>query len=177
MKEQKVINIPNLLTILRIVLIPVFIISLLYEKYDISLYVFVFAAITDFLDGLIARAKGQITELGSFLDPLADKFLLVSSFVLFAVHKLVPLWLTVTIISRDVIVVTGWIVLYFITHSTKVEPSKIGKLSNALQLVLLAYILLGLNIQHLPSPDLLIYITAFFTILSGIHYIYRGIRQ
>ncbi len=177
MKEPRVINIPNLLTMLRIVLIPVFIIALLYEKYQLALFVFVFAAVTDFFDGLIARASGQITELGSFLDPLADKFLLVSSFVLFAVHKLVPLWLTVTIISRDVIVVTGWIVLYFITHSTKVEPSLIGKLSNALQLILLAYIVLGLNIQHIPSPDLLIYITAFFTILSGIHYIYRGIRQ
>ncbi len=177
MKEQQVINIPNLLTILRIVLIPLFIILLLYERHQASLVVFVIAAVTDFFDGLIARKSGQTTELGSFLDPLADKFLLVSSFVLFAFHKLVPLWLTVTIISRDVIVVTGWVVLYFVTHSTKVEPSVIGKLSNALQLILLAYILLGLNIQHLPSPDLLIYITAFFTILSGIHYIYRGIRQ
>ncbi|RMG71626.1 MAG: CDP-diacylglycerol--glycerol-3-phosphate 3-phosphatidyltransferase [Nitrospirae bacterium] len=177
MKDQQVINIPNILTILRIVLIPVFIISLLYERYHIALFVFVVAAVTDLLDGLIARASGQTTELGSFLDPLADKFLLVSSFVLFTIHQLVPIWLTVTIISRDVIVVTGWVVLFFITGEGKVEPSIWGKISNALQLILLAYILLGLNVSHLPEPDLLIYITAVFTIVSGIHYIYRGIRQ
>ncbi len=175
---EQYLNIPNLLTILRIILIPVFVTALLYERYDIALGIFVTAAISDFLDGIIARAKKQVTELGSFLDPLADKFLLVTSFVLFAIHQLIPIWLTVTVISRDVIVVTGWLVLFFATHNTKVEPSMLGKISNALQLVLLAYILLRLNIgeKHLPGPDLLIYLTAGFTVVSGIHYIYKGIK-
>ena len=176
---KQYLNIPNLLTILRIILIPVFVTALLYERYKIALVVFVLAAISDFLDGIIARAKNQVTELGSFLDPIADKFLLVTSFVLFTIHQLIPIWLTVTVISRDVIVVTGWMILYFTTHHTKVEPSLPGKISNALQLILLAYILLRLNIgrEHLPSPDLLIYLTAVFTVTSGIHYIYRGINR
>ena len=170
-------NIPNSLTTLRIVLIPVFVSALLYRKYDYALYVFIAAAVTDFLDGLIARVKNQQTELGKFLDPVADKFLLVTSFVLFAIYKLVPMWLTITVISRDVIIVTGWLMLYFITRRTKVEPTVLGKLASASQLILLAYILLYMNLgkDTIPEPGPLIIVTAFLTVISGLHYIYRGL--
>lgn len=171
------LNIPNALTTLRIVLIPVFVSALIYKRYDYALYVFIIAAITDFLDGMVARVKNQQTELGKFLDPVADKFLLVTSFILFAVYGLVPKWLSITVISRDIIIVTGWVILYFVSHKAKVEPSILGKIANAFQLVLLAYILLFINLGgiKLPDPGALTVITAFFTVVSGLHYIYRGL--
>jgi len=173
----KYFNLPNSLTTLRIVLIPVFVCTLVYKRYDYALYVFIVAAVTDFFDGLIARARNQQTELGKFLDPVADKFLLVTSFVLFAVYGLVPKWLTITVISRDIIIVTGWLILYLSTNRTRVEPSLLGKLANASQLVLLAYILVLTNIDGgiMPSPQPLIVLTALLTVLSGLHYIYRGL--
>jgi len=171
------LNIPNFLTTLRIVLIPVFVSALIYRRYDYGLYIFFFAAVSDFLDGLIARMKNQQTELGKFLDPVADKFLLVTSFVLFAVYGFVPKWLTITVISRDIIIVTGWLILYFLTHRARVEPSVLGKAANASQLILLVYILLSINLQgdFLGIETLLVYVTAFLTVISGIHYIYRGL--
>ncbi len=171
------LNIPNALTTLRIVLIPVFVSALIYERYDYGLYVFVIAALSDFLDGMIARAKNQQTEIGKFLDPIADKFLLVTSFVLFAVYGLVPKWLTITVISRDIIIVTGWFILYFLTHKAKVEPSMLGKLANASQLILLAYILLRVNLQKniFLLEEILIVTTALLTVVSGLQYIYKGL--
>jgi len=171
------LNIPNALTTLRIILIPVFVGALVYKKNDYALIIFIFAAVTDFFDGLIARMRNQQTKLGGFLDPVADKFLLVTTFVLFAVYGLVPKWLSITVISRDIIIVTGWLMLYLISHRTRIEPTILGKLANAFQLILLAYILLELNLRDagLPEPDILIIITAVLTVSSGIHYIYRGL--
>ncbi len=171
-------NIPNTLTLIRIILIPVFVTAIIYKRFDYALYLFGIAAITDMLDGLIARITGQKTALGTFLDPLADKFLLVTSFILFSIYGLIPKWLTITIISRDIIVITGWIVLYVITHMKNIETTIMGKLAIALQLILIFYVLLKINMPSLP--DVRIYLqwfTAIFTIISGLHYIYRGFKQ
>ncbi len=173
-----ILNIPNTLTLTRILLIPLFVTSVIYNRYDLALLLFLFAALTDMFDGLIARMRNQKTALGTFLDPLADKFLLVTSFILFAIYKKVPVWFTITIISRDVIVVTGWIIIYLVAHTAKVEPSPLGKTAIALQLVLICYILLDINFPKLPGiHPYLIWTTALFTILSGLHYIYRGLAQ
>jgi cardiolipin synthase len=171
-------NLPNMLTITRIIIIPVFVTAVIYKRYDYALYLFVFAALTDTLDGLIARLKGQKTALGTFLDPLADKFLLVTSFVLFSIYGLIPKWLTITIISRDIIIITGWVVLYLVTNTVKIAPSVFGKIAIALQLILLSYTLLDINFPALPDIQrYLIWLTASFTIISGLHYIYRGFSQ
>lgn len=171
-------NLPNALTITRIILIPLFVTSVIYRRYDYALWLFVIAALTDTFDGLVARLKSQKTLLGNFLDPLADKFLLVTSYILFSIYGLVPTWLTITIISRDVIVVTGWIVLYLVTHTARVEPTITGKTAITFQLVLICYILLDINVSLLPDlRDYLVWVTAVFTIFSGLHYIYRGLKQ
>lgn len=173
-----VMNLPNTLTITRIILIPLFVTAIIYGRYDYALYVFVIAALTDLFDGLTARIKGQKTELGALLDPIADKFLLVTSFILFSIYGLLPKWLTITIISRDIIIITGWLILYIVTHNAKVDASILGKIAIALQLILIAYILIRTNIPVLPDiQKYLIWITAFLTIVSGLHYIYRGFRQ
>ncbi|MEW6417335.1 MAG: CDP-alcohol phosphatidyltransferase family protein [Nitrospirota bacterium] len=174
---MSVLNIPNTLTITRVVIIPVFITSIIYKRYDYSLYLFIIAAVTDILDGLFARLKNQKTTLGTFLDPLADKFLLVTAFIVLSIYGLIPKWLTVIIISRDIVVITGWFLLFFITSTSRVEPSVLGKATIWVQSILIAYVLINSNLFFLPDiPRLLLWMTAGITILSGLHYIYRGLK-
>ncbi len=172
------LNIPNALTITRIALIPVFITSIMYSRYDYALCLFVIAAITDVLDGLFARMKNQRTRLGTFLDPLADKFLLVTSFIVFSAYGWIPKWLAITVISRDIIVVTGWLILYFVTGASRVEPSLLGKATIWIESFLIAYILIRINIPLVPDiADAFFIGTAAVSILSAIHYMYRGLRM
>ncbi|MBI4684974.1 MAG: CDP-alcohol phosphatidyltransferase family protein [Nitrospirae bacterium] len=174
---MRVLNLPNTLTIMRIVIIPVFITAIIYKRYDYALYLFIVAALTDTLDGLIARLTNQKTAIGTFLDPLADKFLLVTSFIFFSMNGWLPKWLTITVISRDVIVIIGWVIIYLITNTSSVEPTVTGKAAIAMQLLLLCYVLLAINIAAIPDiRAILIWITAAITIFSGLHYIYRGLK-
>lgn len=177
MSNTQVLNLPNTLTITRILLIPVFITTIIYERYELAFYLFVFTSLTDALDGLLARLRDQRTPLGSFLDPLADKFTLVTSFVLFSYYGWIPKWLTITVISRDVIIVTGWMLLFFISRVYKTEPSLPGKMAIAAQFVLLCYVLLRLNYAVVPDiGSVLVWVTAVLTVASGLHYIYKGLK-
>ncbi len=172
-----VFNIPNTLTIGRIVIIPIFITAIVYKRYNYALYLFIVAALTDIFDGLFARLKNQKTALGTFLDPLADKFLLVTSFIVLSTYGWIPKWLTITVISRDIIVIIGWFLLYLITDTTNVEPSLLGKATIWIQSILIAYVLIDINLLSLPNmPPLLLWMTAGITILSGLHYIYKGLK-
>jgi cardiolipin synthase len=172
-----VLNIPNTLTIARIVIIPVFITSIIYKRYDYSLYLFIFAALSDVFDGLLARLTNQKTALGTFLDPLADKFLLVTTYIIMSVYELIPKWLTITVISRDIIIIIGWLLLYLVSDASRVEPSLLGKITIWVQSFLIAYVLVDINFHILSdTPPLLLWITAGITIVSGLHYIYRGMQ-
>ena len=172
---MKILNIPNTLTIARIVLIPVLITAVIYDQYRYALYLFVIAALTDMLDGLFARLTNQKTPLGTFLDPLADKFLLVSSFIIFTVYGWIPKWFAIVVISRDIIVLIGCFLLYMITNSLKVEPVLLGKAAIALELLILAYVLLKINIITLPPVHNGFFIlSAAVTAISGLQYIYKG---
>jgi len=172
-----VLNLPNTLTIARIVIIPIFITSIIYKRYDYALYLFIFAALTDVFDGLFARLTNQKTALGTFLDPLADKFLLVTTYIIMSVYGLIPKWLTITVISRDIIIIIGWLLLYLVSDFSRVEPSLLGKITIWVQSFLIAYVLVNINLHILPdNPPLLLWITAGITIVSGFHYIYRGMN-
>lgn len=171
---QKVINLPNFLTILRILAIPIFITTIIYHKYLTALSVFICAAITDALDGLIARLTKQQTDLGRFLDPLADKILLTTSFILFAYYGWIPIWLTIIVITRDTIVVVGWFILYLVKDTTQINPSILGKTAIAMQLIFIAYKILQINYAGFPNYSILMVLTAFFTVISGLQYIYKG---
>lgn len=174
---MRVLNIPNTLTIARIVIIPLFVTSIIYDKYRYALYLFIFAMVTDLLDGLFARLANQKTEFGTFLDPLADKFLLVTSFILFSIYGWIPKWLAIMVISRDLIVVMGWILLYLIFHRSKVEVVLLGKAAIASQLLLLAYVLLSISVKSVPPVhNAFIMLTAGLTALSGLQYIYKGLK-
>ncbi len=170
-------NLPNVLTITRILLLPFFAFALIYEKYNYALILFLGAGVTDALDGFIARIKKQTTYFGRILDPVADKFLLITSFILMSIYGLMPKWLTIIVISRDLIVVTGSLILYFVIHKLKVEPSILGKAANACQFLLIGLVLLSRNIKDgLPIPMSFFVIVAVLTAVSGIHYVYKGLK-
>ncbi len=171
-------SIPNLLTFTRILLLPFFAITLIYEQYDYAFFLFIGAGVTDILDGQLARIKKQTTYFGSILDPVADKFLLITSFMLMSFLGLMPKWITIIVISRDLIVVTGCVILYFVTNSLKIEPTIIGKAANACQVLLIGIILLSRNIDNglnIPFPFFII--VALLTAVSGIQYVYRGLKD
>lgn len=172
-----VFTIPNVLTMARIALIPVFIICITYNRYRDALIVFVIAALTDVFDGLFARLKNQRTSLGKVLDPLADKFLLVTSFIVFAVYGWVPRWLAIIVISRDIIIVTGWCVIYFVTGAVRIEPSSLGKITIWMESLLIAFVLVRINYSGIPDlRDPFFVLTAGASILSGLHYMYKGFQ-
>lgn len=171
-------NIPNLLTLSRILILPFFVAALIYEKYNYALVLFAVAAVTDLLDGLAARMLKQITDFGKILDPVADKFLLITSFVLMSNIGLIPKWLTIIVITKDIIIVTGCFILYFLNHSLTIEPVFLGKLASTLQFFLIGLVLLSCNVKYGFPISPAIYLTvAVITGLAGIHYVYRGFKM
>ena len=170
-------NIPNLLTLTRILLLPVFAATLVYEEYQYSLILFVAASVTDVLDGLIARITKLITYFGTILDPVADKFFIITTFVLMSSYGLLPKWITIVVISKEIIVITGTIIVYFVTNKLVIEPSRLGKLSSLCQFFLIGLVLLLLNIEGgLQVPTLLLILVALLTAAAGINYVNKGFR-
>src|SRR5262249_14884589 len=128
-----VLNVPNFLTLLRLIAIPGFLILIQNGEYADALVVFVAAGVTDGLDGAIARLTHTKTTLGAYMDPAADKLLLLSAFISLAFRDAVPSWLTVLVISRDVVVVLGYFLLFTMTQETmEIRPTLTGKLSTTL---------------------------------------------
>ena len=170
-------NIPNYITLLRIVLIPFFINLMIYGYYRAALIVFMVACITDALDGLIARLTHSQTELGAFLDPMADKLLIISAFVTLVLLGMLPVWLVTIVVSRDVILVLGGIAIYFTGHHFVAKPSFIGKTTTVLQLVVVTLSLVLRNFgTEMGLMAILHWMTACFTLASGIQYVWRGTR-
>ena len=171
-------NLPNLLTLTRILLIPLFVILIINQSFSWALIIFALAGITDGIDGLIARITRQRTELGAYLDPIADKLLLSAGFVTLAIIELVPSWLAVIVITRDVIILLGILVMILTNYHPQIRPSLISKVTTTLQILTILLVLMveyG-SIFRLLSK-IVIYGTTFFTILSGAHYIYIGTRM
>jgi cardiolipin synthase (CMP-forming) len=172
-------NIPNLITLLRIILVPVIVILLIQGSYYKALIVFVIAGLSDALDGSLARILKQQTVLGAYLDPIADKALLISSFVTLSILHIIPSWLAVIVISRDFIILLGISVLSIMSITVEIKPAFVSKVTTALQLIT---ILLALSIKCLPYDLngmwllILYWVTALFTILSGFNYISRGMK-
>ncbi|MBI3811180.1 MAG: CDP-alcohol phosphatidyltransferase family protein [Nitrospirae bacterium] len=171
-------NLPNLLTILRILLIPVFFYFLIYGYNGWALAVFLAASLTDSLDGLIARLANQRTRLGTYLDPLADKLLLTASFLTMAILQVIPVWTAVIVVSRDLILILGSLILHLTQAQQEISPTFLGKSTTAVQLsyvtlILATAVVRGSTISLLP----ILVVMIGLTILSGLHYIYRGIRH
>lgn len=170
-------NLPNSITLFRVVLIPFFINLMIYGYYRAALAVFVVACITDALDGMIARLMNSKTTLGAFLDPMADKLLIVSAFITLVLLNMVPVWLAIIVISRDVILVFGSIIVYLMQHNFTVQPSFIGKLTTVLQLLCVTLTLVQVD-YGLETGVLAVlqWTTAAVTVASGVQYVSRGMK-
>ena len=172
------LNLPNFLTLVRILTIPFFLIALAYHWYWEALLIFGLGGITDFLDGLAARLMRQETRLGAYLDPVADKLLVFSSYVMLGSIDAMPPWLVVIVVMRDVFILLGFAVIYYLTEEKfEARPTLIGKSSTLLQLITLAVALASLHDSNLiPQVILggLVVATAATTMLSGLQYLYRG---
>jgi cardiolipin synthase (CMP-forming) len=166
----------NWLTVLRILLIPVFVTLLVYQRPGGALVVFAFAAFTDLLDGYVARQRGSQSRLGAFLDPMADKMLLISSFVTLTWLKALPFWIAAVVISRDVILVVGALLIHMVGGRIYPRPTWAGKAATFCQI---ATVLLGLTARYFRIPlglEIAMWLAAAFTVISGLQYLVQGMR-
>jgi cardiolipin synthase (CMP-forming) len=172
----------NQLTLLRVLLIPAFVILVVYGYLGWALVVFATAGLTDALDGLLARWSGQRTSLGAWLDPMADKLLLVTTFVVLTIPGLglsnrLPIWLTVLIISRDVVIVVTVAIVNLAIGPRTFRPSIYGKVATATYIVT-AVIAMFFNYlgYHSLLVDVGVYASLAITLISGVHYIRHAAR-
>ena len=181
--SSRIITVPNLLTIFRMVLIPVFVSLLFYQRFVLALAVFVLAGVTDGLDGLLARRFDQRSQLGTILDPIADKMMMVTSFVVLSMrsvfphpipsHLPIPFWVTISVISRDVFILVGAAAINIVTGFRGFRPSLLGKINTTVQIVAIGIIMLAASVPYgtgyyLPT----VYAVVFaMSVLSGAHYV------
>ena len=182
------LNPANQLTFLRLVAVPFFIIAILQQRFGVALVLFVAAAITDLLDGLMARLLHLRTPLGAYLDPAADKLLLLSAFVLLTEYPTmfrdldmvarIPIWLTILTIFRDVLIVAVALTLYLAYHQKTFQPSVWGKLTTVFESVTVSFFLLFNYLGHTHRTlDVLVWATLALILTSGFHYLGRTIRM
>lgn len=158
-------------------MIPFFVIFIINRHFEWALITFVIAGITDGIDGLLARITHQRTELGAYLDPIADKLLLFSAFITLAIVEIIPSWLVVIVVTRDIIILVGFLVMVLTGYHPEIHPSLLSKMTTAFQIVTVALVLLSGYYPSFKQLSMIaIYGTAIITILSGTQYIYIGTR-
>jgi len=173
------INLPNLFTLLRLVLVPFVIQAILQGRYTLALALFGIAAVTDILDGAAARRFGLSSQAGAYLDPVADKCLLSGVFLALAAAKAVPWWFVGVVFGRDLYILLGVAGVMLFTPVRKFPPSIWGKVSTFVQIltavVCMARNALELRVLDALSPAIL-WLCVVFTAWSGLHYTWRGFR-
>jgi cardiolipin synthase len=173
------LNLPNCLTLIRILTIPIFLEFLAYHLYKEALVVFILGGVTDFFDGFFARRMKQQTALGAYLDPVADKLLVITSFVMLGAIEGIPMWLAVVVVVRDILILVGFAIIYVLVEEPlQVKPTLVGKWSTTLQLLTLGVALALLSEPQFLSArvlDFFVWATAVATVVSGCQYLYRGL--
>lgn len=176
-------NLANKISIGRILLIPFFVAAILYYRPEsdylrfVALTIFTLGVISDAVDGYLARNRGQRSKLGVYLDPIADKLLLITAFIClsmvnsFPAELRLPPWVPLIVISRDIIIVLGSVIIHLITQKLEIIPSKLGKATTVFQMMTIICVLL-----QLPYSFIVWDVAVLFTILSGMGYIRRGSR-
>ena len=181
---NNILTIPNLLTFLRMGLVPVFASLLYYGYFGWALFVFFFAGISDGVDGFVARRFNQQSELGTILDPIADKLLMTTAFVILTLPHILPadnkhfpvaFWVSAAVIGRDVLIVTVALAIFIMTDFRGFKPSNLGKASTVVQILAIGIILFAAVFPlysgyYLPTTYFMV---TLFAVLSGLHYIYH----
>src|ERR1700675_1514663 len=171
--QGRIWTVPNQITLLRLGFLPLFLILIVYEHYRWALLILVLAGLSDGIDGLLARRLNQKSSIGAYLDPIADKLLLSSSFVILAMEKIIPWWLTIMVLCRDILLLMVAAVILLISGYRPFPPSLLGKATTFFQIVLVFAAVFG---AAYPDPRLvstahvLMYAVTGLTIASGFHY-------
>ncbi len=172
-------DIPNVISILRVFLSVPVVWMLLEREFGVALVLFAVAGISDGLDGYLAKRYGWQSQLGGLLDPLADKILLVSSYLSLGLLNVIPLWLVLVVILRDLVIVTGAIVYNYRVKELEAEPSLISKFNTFAQILLVLAAVLDLGLMPLPGGviDGLVWTVLFSTVASGVNYVWVWSRR
>lgn len=178
-RDRFIAWVPNLITLARLLSVPVAVYVILLGYYGVAFWIFLIAGVSDAADGLIAKHYGVSSKVGSFLDPLADKALLMGVYLALGSLDHIPLWLVILIVFRDVLIIGGALLFQTLTHSLKMEPLFISKVNTVAQITLAGFVLgrlaLGLSDGWLES--LLVYAVATTTLASGAAYVVKwGLR-
>src|SRR5579863_2406624 len=172
------LNLPNLITLGRLLLVPLAVWLILGGRYGAAFWVFVVAGVSDGLDGFIAKHFDRRTRLGALLDPIADKALLVSMFVALGAAGEIPTWLVILVVFRDLMIVGGFLLLLAIAVPNRADPLYISKANTLAQITLVAFELarLGLGFNAGVATEVLVLLTAATTLASGLSYLVRSAR-
>ena len=176
---MKASDIPNIITLFRFLLVPPVVLLLLDERFGLALLLFGVAGFSDALDGYLAKRFNWSSRLGALLDPLADKLLLVSSFITLGWLNQIPLWLVGVVILRDLVIVSGALVYHYRIERLEAEPSMVSKLNTFTQILLVLAVMFSAAVQALPYlwMDVLLYSVLVTTLWSGIDYVWRWSRR
>lgn len=173
-------TIPNIITIARLVAVPALVLLLLDGDYAVAFFVFALAGLSDAVDGTIARyVPGQASELGAYLDPIADKALLVSLFVTLGVTGAIPAWLVVLVVSRDLLIVGGVLLAWMLANPVPIAPSRLSKANTLAQILLVAAVLADLGLGWSPDAavPLMVWTVAALTAGSAAAYLIGWARH
>lgn len=171
---RQILTLPNQLTMLRMLVLPFILIAMIYRQHGLALTLFLAAVATDIIDGTIARRFGQKTQLGAYLDPLADKLLLSSAFIAQALIGTIPWWLTILVLSRDVVILATLVVVILATTIRDFPPSSFGKLNTIVQATTVSVVILN-NFNPMAwaaaGVEILVWAVAATTLVSSADYI------
>jgi len=174
-------NIPNLITLARVLAVPLIVWLILNDKLFAAFWVFFAAGVSDALDGFIAKKYNWQTVLGAFLDPLADKALLMSAYITLGYKDTIATWLVILVVFRDLVIIGGAMVFQAVTQTLQMEPLMISKANTLAQILLIGVLLgglgLGLEAETVAAQQILTYIVAATTIASGAAYVYKWGRK
>ena len=169
----RIFTVPNQLTFLRLGFLPLFVICVYYDRYAWALGILAAAALSDGLDGLLARRLNQKTALGAYLDPIADKLMLSSTFLVLALKGQLTWWLTILVLSRDVLILATSAVIIVVLGYRPLPPTLYGKVTTGVQIFLVVFVITSAVWDYAALRilrELSMYVTAAFTIFSGLHY-------
>jgi len=164
---------PNLVTLARLLAVPLAVWLMVTLRYEAAFWLFISAGVSDALDGFLARRLGARSELGAYLDPLADKCLLVGAYVTLGFQGQIESWLVILVVFRDLLIIGGALLYHTLTHALTMQPLMVSKLNTLLQILLIGLLLarLGLGISAGDLEQILVYSVALSTLLSGAAYI------
>ena len=178
--KARIWTVPNQITLLRLGFLPFFLILVLYEEFRWALMVLVFVALTDAIDGFLARRLHQKSALGAYLDPIADKLLLSSSFVVLAMGKKIAWWLTMMVLSRDVLLLVVAAVILIVQGYRPFPPSLLGKATTFFEIALVFFVVYAAafpNDRALLLIHYMAYLVAVLVFVSGFHYAFVVARR